>query len=132
MSVYRTVVSVILIYSLSVLLGHFIVVWLMNLMLGTNRTGGPHPRAWAVGFVERTIYTSCLLLGLPFSAIGGWLVLKGLVQFNPKGSPTTTTIDFLTDYYSYLIGTGLSLIVGVGFGLLGRLLLQLPPVPRIP
>jgi hypothetical protein len=128
--IYRAVVSVILTYSLSLILGHFIVVWLMNLMFGKDRTGGPHPRAWAVGLVERTIYTSCLLLGLPFSAIGGWLVLKGLVQFNPKGTPTTSTIDFLTDYYSYLIGTGLSLIVGVGFGLLGRLLLHLPVAPR--
>jgi hypothetical protein len=91
--------------------------------------GKAHPRAWGVGFIERTIYTSCMVFGLPIELIGGWLVLKGLAQFRPSGNDKASTEDFLTDYYSYLIGTGLSLIVGVGFGLLGRHLMGFPLWP---
>ncbi len=128
MSVWCSIAVVGLTYCLSLGLGHFLVVWGLNFFLGKNRTGGPHPRAWGVGFLERVIYTSSLLLGLPYALIGGWLVLKGLAQFNPKGTETTNTVEYLNDYYSYLIGTGLSLIVGIGFGLLGRFLLKLPLV----
>ena len=73
--------------------------------------------------MERFIYTSSTMLGLPIELIGGWLVLKGLAQFKPRRDDKHTTSEFLGDYYGYLIGTGLSLIVGVGFGLFGRYLL---------
>lgn len=129
MSVWREIALVGLTYGLSLLLGHFLVVWGLDFFLGRDRNGGPHPRAWAVGCIERIIYTSSLVLGLPFALIGGWLVLKGLAQFNPRRTGKPTTDEFLDAYYSYLVGTGLSLIVGVGFGLLGRFLLKLPLVP---
>ncbi len=82
-----------------------LVLWGLNFFLGKNRKGGPHPRAWGVGCIERIIYTSCLLLGMPFALIGGWLVLKGLAEFTPRRIGKPTTEEFLTDYYSYLIGT---------------------------
>ena|SRR6266446_7298972 len=113
--------------ALSLGLGQFLVVWGLNFFLGKDRK--PHPRAWGVGCIERIIYTSSVLLGLPFSLIGGWLVLKGLAQFNPRRGSKPTTEEFLTDYYSYLTGTGLSIIIGIGFGLLGRLLLGKVLVP---
>lgn len=122
-------------FLLSLPVGNYLVVWGLDYLVRKGKKeeeneseylSGPHPLARGVGWVERFIYTSCILLGLPYSVIGGWLVLKGLAQFHPRGK---TTPKWLTEYYSYLVGTGLSLIVGVGFGLLGRRLLHLPLVP---
>lgn len=120
-------------YFLSIGAGHFIVVGGLNLFLGRKREGKLHPAAWGIGIIERFIYTSCILLGLPFSAIGAWLVLKGLAQFYPRGTKaeSTTTDEFLTQYYSYLMGTGLSLICGTGFGFLGRLMIGLKAIPAM-
>jgi hypothetical protein len=103
-------------YFLSIYVGHYLVVGGLRVFRGS---GQPHPKA---SCIERFIYSSSLLLGLPYSLIGGWLVLKGLAKFDPRGEGRPSTDQFLDDYYAYLIGTGLSLIVGVGFGLLGRLL----------
>jgi hypothetical protein len=110
-------------FALSLILGHFLVLLGLRVMLSAKAS--PHPRAWGVGLIERFIYTASIMLGLPFEVIGGWLVLKGLAQFKPSRDGSHTTPEYLDDYYSYLIGTGLSLIIGVGAGLLGRLLLGL-------
>lgn len=111
---------------LSVVAGHYIVV--LGLRFFLSGTSKPHPRGWGVGCVERFIYTSCTILGLTH-LVAGWLVLKGLAQFRPKGDGTHTTEDYLTDYYGYLIGTGLSIIVGIGFGLISRYCLGLEVAP---
>jgi hypothetical protein len=113
-------------YLLSIIAGHFLVVFGLDFFLGGKGDRKPHPRAWGVGCIERFIYTSSLLLGLPIEIIGGWLVLKGIAQFRPNRDDKASTDEFLNDYYGYLVGTGLSLILGVGFGLLGRYLLGLP------
>jgi hypothetical protein len=115
-------------YILSLGLGHWLVVGGLQLFLSSKSS--PHPRAWGIGLIERFIYTSSIMLHLPIEVIGGWLVLKGLAQFKPKSGDNHDTDKFLDEYYSYLIGTGLSLIVGVGSGLLGRLLLGLKVVPN--
>jgi hypothetical protein len=120
-------------YFYSLVVGNYLVRWGLEFFLRTNvpkPVGNVHPRAWAVGVVERTIYTSCVVLGLPIEIIGGWVALKGLAQFRPHGNEHPDTDKFLDDYYGYLIGTGLSLIVGVGLGLLGRHLLGLPLMPE--
>jgi len=112
---------------LSTFVGDFIIAHVIKLFIQDGE-GKAHARASAVGRIERFIYTSCILVGLPVEIIGGWLVLKGLAQFRPKGDEKAATPDFLTDYYGYLIGTGLSLIVGIGFGLLGRYWMGIPLV----
>jgi hypothetical protein len=120
-SVFSTFLSYSSAFLLSLVVGHYVVVGGLSFFLrGDNR---PHKHGWGVGCVERFIYTSTTVLGLPIELIGGWLVLKGLAQFKPREDDKYTTSEYLGDYYGYLIGTGLSLIVGVGFGLIGRHLL---------
>jgi hypothetical protein len=114
-------------FILSVFMGRVLVVHGLQFFL--EGKSDPHPLAWGVGYIERFIYTACIILGLPIELIGGWLVLKGLAQFKPRRDGKATTDELLNDYYSYLIGTGLSLIVGVGFGLLGRYLSGMELVP---
>ncbi len=116
----RQTAAVVVAYILSLMLGHFFVVVGLKRLLSKSI---PHKQAWGVGLVERFIYTSSIMLALPIEVIGGWLVLKGLAQFKSNQGSN------LDDYYSYLIGTGLSLIVGIGSGLLGRVLLGLDLVP---
>jgi len=125
------IVGVSLAYLLSLGLGHFLVVGGLNLFLRNkgDRTGRPHPLAWGVGCVERFIYTSCVIVGLPIGIIGGWLILKGLAEFMPRKSETALPNDSVDDHHGFLVGAGLSLIVGIGFGLLGRHLVGEPLLP---
>jgi hypothetical protein len=97
---------------------------------GIDTGSKPHALAGAIGMIERFIYTSVVLFGLPFVIIGGWLALKGFAKFRPKGTGEHATEKYLNEYYSYLIGTGLSLIFGVGFGILGRLLVWHLDLPK--
>jgi hypothetical protein len=101
-------IAILFVYFLSIGLGHYLIVGGLRFFLGTDR--GAHPRAWGVGCIERFIYTSCLLLGLPVELIGGWLVLKGLAQFRPQGNDKASTEEFLREYYGYLIGIGFVLL----------------------
>ena len=115
----RDILTVLAAYSISVALGHFLVVGGLAFLHGSP--GGTHPLAKGVGIVERFIYTSVAVVGLPLEVIGGWLALKGLAEFS-SGKQR----DNLDAYYSYLFGTGLSLIIGTGLGLLCRQLMIHP------
>jgi phosphate transport system substrate-binding protein len=127
------VVGVLMAYLLSVGLGHYLVVGGMNFFLrDSGKTfGRPNPLAWGVGCVERFIYTSCVILGFPIGIIGAWLVLKGLAEFRPTKGDTPPANESLDGRYRYLVGAGISLIVGVGFGLLGRHLMGSVPLPKM-
>lgn len=81
-------------FLLSLPVGNYLVVWGLDYLVRKGEKenesqylSGPHPLARDVGWGERFIYTSCILLGLPYSVIGGWLVLKGLAQFHPREKP---------------------------------------------
>ncbi|WP_417531312.1 hypothetical protein [Marinobacter lipolyticus] len=77
-----------------------------------------------VGIIERIIYFFSAYFGV-YEFLAGWLVLKSVANFNKEDSS-----PFLRTYYVYLLGTGLSLLFGVGGAVLTRDLCGLPPVPE--
>ena len=139
-------------FVVSLAVGHVFVRWGLHISHRGYKESSPHPLAGAVGVIERVIYTSVIIAGLPIEVIGGWVALKGLAQFAirqqtsaTKQVPVPVAVDKhaaaggddksaaapedeaahnLDTYYSYLIGTGLSLIVGVGSGFACRVFLS--------
>lgn len=77
-----------------------------------------------IGVIERIIYFFSAYFGI-YELLAGWLVLKSFANFDRQdGRP------FLRTYYVYLLGTGLSLLFGVGGAVLTREFCGLPPVPN--
>ena len=61
-----------------------------------------------VDVLERIIYFFSAYFGV-YEFLGGWLVLKSVANFKQDQSGSV-----LRSYYVYLLGTGTSLIFGVG------------------
>jgi len=115
-------------FLISLFGGHVFVYWGMRPLLRTKGKVNRNPAS--VGYVERFTYTGSIIACLPIEIIGGWLVLKGIAQFKPRGDAKASTEEILNQYYGYLVGTGRSLIVGVASGLLGRHWLGAELMPR--
>ena len=124
-------------YVVSVGIGSISIYWLARKLLqiqeaqagqaGTGVAANAQWQAleWAVllGVVERVIYTSAAIIGA-YEMIAGWFVLKSVVHFAEEKRS-----GVLLDYYNYLVGTGVSLLFGIGGGMLVRLLMSLPAAP---
>ena len=102
-------------YLFSVLIGHFLTVEALRPMRPrTDQLDPLQPdRSWhngAVGIVERTIYTSAILLDHPeFAAV--WLAFKTASSLN-------LWKDKRSAFNLWLVGSGLSVSFGVAGGLL--------------
>ncbi len=76
-----------------------------------------------VGVIERIIYFFSAYFGV-YEFLGGWLVLKSVANFKQDQG-----VSVLRSYYVYLLGTGTSLIFGVGGAIATRYMCGLPIIP---
>lgn len=102
-------------YAISLLVGH-IALWLivdkwMWTSLTRHHSGDvrfEHNRnvfTWAVGIVERTLYTTSFLIGA-WQLVGIWLALKATVRWRKGAESPGTGSDNV-----WLIGSGVSLLI---------------------
>jgi uncharacterized membrane protein len=109
--------------------------------LSEEKTGfNNHLLAAIVGFVERILYTSAILVGQP-AFIGVWIVLKAVGEWRTPEDKEDTTgdssakkvigtrIGVSNAFMVNQIGTALSILVGVAAGYAIKALL--PPMPLL-
>ena len=110
-------------YTLSCYLAHFIVAGVVNKLWSITNSdlrkqgfdneypfrSNPKVRFWQ-GFVERALYTSCVVLKVP-EGIAVWLAFKAIMRFKVKGDDP----HHIPGGSIYMIGTALN----IAFGILG-------------
>ena len=76
----------------------------------------------AVGTVECLLYIYSVMVH-DYSTVAGWLVLKGFYGWiDPRlKRRNLSTEDIIELYYSYILGNGYSLLLGLGLGQIGVL-----------
>ena len=113
---------------LSGLVGHFPVVWFLKAtnFLRTTEAGKPHFARW-IGIFERFAITLFVLLDSLGGAVFIFGLKTGVMSWRVgKDDNQKEIVEYI------LIGTFVSFIVAVAFGLIGRGLLGLPIVKATP
>lgn len=137
----RTVLEIIGYYAVALLLSNIIARvligiitdWMVRVALHGRREGKYIFLATAIGSVEQFMYTASVLLGKP-EFIGVWLVIKAVGEWRQETNTTEGQAPLPRDvigvprpYMIFLIGSGLSVIAGVGTALLMQQLLPAFP-----
>ncbi len=102
-------------YGISLFGGHiliFLIMYKLLTQIGDHEQANFLWQAGCVGFTERLIYTTAIVVGLS-EIIAVWLVMKAAIQWKSEETKSVKT------FYAYLVGNGLSLIFGlVGGGII--------------
>ena len=105
-------------FAFSVVVGHFVLWWLIEKTLWPyvrqkyvqNKEHEKSRLSWMVGVLERTIYTGALLLpGSGIQLIAGFLAVKVAARWHGSSGPRAT----VDSDNIWIIGTWLSLLFGV-------------------
>jgi hypothetical protein len=99
-------------YVFSLLAGHLAVLAIIRPLYGAQHRGGEP--AVVVGYVERVLYTSAILLEVP-SVIGFWLAIKVIGSWNNLEGPDRTKPR--SSINIFLVGTLVSLLYGTVGGM---------------
>ena len=100
-------------YLISILIGHIIIRPIMEKIFRTANLTQHLESHWMAGWVgvfERAIYTTAILISGK-EIIAGWLALKAIAELKSPGRE-------LIGYYTFLMGNGMSLVFGIGGGLI--------------
>ena len=100
----------------------------------TRQTGAGAWLPFVLGVIERTLYFGAAALST-YEIVAGWLALKAVAKFAETSSASARArrkeeAETVTVYYLYICGNGLSLIIGLGCGLLARHLQGLDLIVR--
>ena len=114
-----TVWSILAGFLFSVVVGHFVLWWLIERTLWPyvrRNHGAPEPDthksrlSWLVGVLERAIYTSALLVpGSGIQLIAGFLAVKVAARWHGSSGPRATA----DSDNIWILGTWLSVLFGV-------------------
>jgi len=123
--VFPPLANVLIGYSVSLLLGGFLIEWIMKMIrsrsegLKSKKINVKHDMYLVriLGLLERALYTTCIVVGQP-AGIAAWLAIKVITRWSDEENRKAN----ISEANIYLIGNLLTVLFGAGSGLLCVLL----------